>query len=398
MTKKVRLLVLTTSFPLTRESVSGVFVSRLIAHLPRNQICATVITPADRTTTKPVLMEGVTIHPFRYAPRDWQVLAHTPGGIPTALKEHKWLYLLIPGFLFLMLLKTTRLARHSDVIHANWAICGCIAGLVGKIMDVPVVTSLRGDDVTRARGSWIDRFILYFCMRLSKKVIVVSNAIEEWLNQQFPWASDKITFVENGVEASLLNIGGEDIGHSHASTLRVLTIGSLIKRKGVDQIIRALERSERKERIYLKIVGRGPEDVHLKEMVIARGLGDRVEFAGEFPANQIGGLLENSDVFILASHSEGRPNVILEAMAAARAIIATNISGTNELIRHNETGLLFKDDDISGLTECIDGLVDSAELRAGLGKAARNFIIDRGLLWENTAERYRRIYFSVTQT
>lgn len=397
MIEKVRLLVLTTSFPLTRESVSGVFVSRLIEHLPSNQICTTVLTPADCTTTKLVLRKRLTIYPFRYAPRSWQVIAHTPGGIPAALKRNKWLYLLIPAFLLSMLLTTIRLAWRSDVIHANWAICGCVSGIVGKVMNIPVVTSLRGDDITRARKMSIDRFILYFCMRLSKKIIAVSHSMQEWLNQQFPWAATKIVLVENGVETSLLNIARKNVGRRHSSSLRILTIGSLISRKGIDQIIRALGNSERGRKLSLKIVGRGPEEDRLKEMVIACGLGDRVKFSGEVPSNKIGVLLENSDIFILASHSEGRPNVILEAMAAARAIIATNISGTNELIRHNETGLLFEENDINGLTGYIDMLADDAELRDRLGKAARNFIIDKGLLWENTAEQYQKIYFSSIQ-
>lgn len=397
MIEKVRLLVLTTSFPLTRESVSGVFVSRLIEHLTSNQIYPTVITPADRTSTKPVLRERVTIYPFRYAPKSWQVLAHAPGGIPAALTRNKWLYFLLPAFLLSMLLTTARLAWRSDVIHANWAICGCIAGIVGKIMNVPVVTSLRGDDITRAREISIDRFILYLCVRLSKKIIAVSHSMQDGLNQQFPWAVTKIFLVENGVEKSLLNIARENVGRRHFSSLRILTIASLISRKGIDQIIRALGNSERGRKISLKIVGRGPEEDHLKEMVTACGLGDRVEFAGEVPAAKIGALFENSDIFILASHSEGRPNVILEAMAAARAIIATNISGTNELIRHNETGLLFKENDINALTGYIDMLADDAELRDRLGKAARNFIIDKGLLWENTAEQYQKIYFSSIQ-
>jgi len=111
--------------------------------------------------------------------------------------------------------------------------------------------------------------------------------------------------------------------------------------------------------------------------------------------SDIPAVLTEADIFILASHSEGRPNVVLEAMAAGLPVIATNIEGINELIAHNENGLLFRDGSVGELTRYLESLSKDAKLRAELGRKARRFIVERNLSWSNTASRYSELYSSL---
>lgn len=390
----IRIALLTTSFPLTPRSVSGIFVYHLIKHFPAN-IFTTVITPAGRDPVDNALGDRMKIRAFRYAPKRLELLAHRPGGIPVALRNNKWLYFLVPTFLLSALMNCVRFGRRSKIIHANWVMNGCIAGLIGKILRIPVVTTLRGEDVTRAQKYRLDRFLLRLCLFLSTRVVVVSQAMKRWLCDEFPKIGRRVCLIENGIENIFLEIHRQRGVKNSDSEVRVVTIGSLIPRKGVDQIVQAMAGADNRANLFLSIVGTGPEATALSQMVSDLGLARNVRFVGQIAASNIPDTLAKADIFVLASHSEGRPNVVLEAMAARLPVIATNIDGNKELIVHNENGLLFRDGAVEELTRHLESLSRDAELRDRLGGNARRFIVEHGLSWSNTACRYSELYSSL---
>lgn len=393
----IRLAVVTTSYPLTPDSVSGVFVARLIENLPPS-VATTVITPASRTTDAGCARDNVALHCFRYAPRRLQTLAHEPGGIPVALRTRKWAYLLLPGFLLALFVSCLRHGRSTDIIHANWAVCGCIAGLAGKLLRVPVITTLRGDDVTRAQRSLADRLILSLCLHWSHAVVTVSRAIETWIQERYPYHTAKTCTIENGVEDVFLALpAGRHIAPSEPR-LRLLAVGSLIARKGVDQIIAALRRLPERGQTMLTIIGDGPEREHLIELARRSGLQCNVQFTGALAPSALPREFARAHVFVLASHSEGRPNVILEAMAAALPVVASDIPGVNELVEHGHTGLLFRPGAIEELTQHLLALARDATLRERLGRAGRDSIVQRRLRWRATAAQYYRLYTTLMET
>ncbi len=388
----IRVTLLTTSFPVEPQSISGIFVYRLVRHFPAN-IFTTVITPASQGVVDRVLGEQIHVRSFRYAPRRFELLAHNPGGIPVALKNNKWLYLLIPTLLFSAFVNCVRFGARSKIIHANWAINGVIVGLVGKLLRIPVITTLRGEDVTRAKKPGLNRWLLRICLFLSTRVVVVSQAMKQWLCSEFPRTEESVKLIPNGIEDIFLDVCNRR--RQSDGMLRVLTVGSLIPRKGVDQIIQAMAGADNRENLFLSIVGTGPEAAALSQMVNDLELARNVRFVGQVAASDIPDTLANADIFVLASHSEGRPNVILEAMAAGLPIIASDIDGTNELVTHNENGLLFPDGSIKELTFLLEGLSKDARRRRELGSNARRFILKEGLSWTSTASRYSELYASL---
>lgn len=390
----IRLTLLTTSFPLESQSVSGIFIYRLVKHLPSN-IFTTVITPAAQGVVDRMFGERIHVRSFRYAPKRFELLAHSPGGIPVALKDNKWLYLLIPTFLFFAFINCARSGARSKVIHANWAINGVIAGLAGKLLRTPVVTTLRGEDVTRAQKYHLDRLLLRVCLFLSTRVVVVSEAMKLWLCTEYPKLAPRVRLIENGVENVFLEVHKRRGEKKSDSEVKVLTIGSLIPRKGIDQIIGAMAQAVNRENVRLSIIGTGPEAAALNRMAEDLGLARNVRFIGQVAASEIPNTLADADVFVLASHSEGRPNVILEAMAAGLPVIATNIDGNKELITHNENGLLFQDGAVEELARHIECLSRDVELRDKLGGNGRRFILEHGLTWSNAANRYSELYSSL---
>ncbi|OGR07505.1 MAG: hypothetical protein A2511_12230 [Deltaproteobacteria bacterium RIFOXYD12_FULL_50_9] len=393
----MKLTLLTTSYPLTPDSNSGIFVARLVENLPKHIAVSVILPAASRLDILTAEQENPAILPFRYAPRQFQILAHAPGGIPVALKNHKWTYLLVPQFLVAMFIRCLRSARKSKIIHANWAICGLIGGIAGYLCNIPTVTTVRGEDITRARKSVFDRIILSCSMKLSTRIVTVSNSIAKWLLEQYPQSLNKIRLIANGVSDKFLLINPPSGTQAKNYKIRLITIGSLIQRKGVDQIIHALKRLNNCVPLHLTIVGDGPEKQTLMQLVVQNGLSESITFVGSIDPDQIPQLLAAADVSLLASHSEGRPNVVLESMAAGRPVIATDIEGVNELITHGRNGLLFQDGAIEELAAHIMKLAEDQEARLAMGLAAREFIIEHGLLWSNTANKYTQLYYEAIE-
>jgi glycosyltransferase involved in cell wall biosynthesis len=386
--------LLTTSFPLSEDSSSGIFISRLVEHMPAGTRIS-VLTPAAADDTPLDISGRYSLSTFRYAPKRWQRLAHCPGGIPVALAGNRLNYLLIPAFLASMFVHFLGMARRADLLHANWAICACIAGLIGRLLRRPLITTLRGEDVTRARTSRIHRLILGLAVRFSSRIVTVSDAFRDWIVQTHPDAASRVSVIENGVDMRFLAIGEEKRTGPESPVTRLLAVGSLIPRKGIDQIISALALVENPGRFSLTLIGSGPERERLEQQAETLKLSESVDFAGEVRPDHVSGYLREADILLLASHSEGRPNVVLEAMAAGLPVIATDIEGVNELVTDKSTGLLFSDGNIEQFANHLDLLISNSELRIRYGANAHQAILDRRLLWRHTATRYHELYQSV---
>jgi glycosyltransferase involved in cell wall biosynthesis len=217
---------------------SGIFVARLTKALA-GRYHMTIITPDAHSGDAIQTGDARVVKTFRYAPKTWQRIAHTPGGIPVALKKNKILWLILPVLLISMFMVCLLSARKAALIHANWSINGFVSGLVGKILRKPVITTLRGEDVTRAEKNILDMLILKSCLALNDSIVCVNKAYKSWLDQEIPAHSKKLVTIENGIDDSFIEIG-KHRNYSAPNTLRILTVGSLIPRKSLDHAIKAL--------------------------------------------------------------------------------------------------------------------------------------------------------------
>ena len=370
----MQIAFITPSFPLTDNSYSGVFVERLAFHVA-NDVDVQVITPATDQVVRISSPRPYTIRTFRYAPWKWQLIAQQPGGIPVAFKKNRWLILLLPFFLLSLFSATVRASRKSDLIHANWAITGAIAGLVGKLTQTPVITTLRGSDISRSEKSWIDRQILIFCLKTNKKVIAVCPPLMKSVIQGFPWSSDKLVSISNGVDEVFQNI---DRQHANSDKFRIISIGSLIPRKSMDTIIRAVAILKNEFNVTLEIVGGGLEYDKLMQLGNDLDMGEQLVMTDSVPAKDVPAHLERADVFVLASYSEGRPNVLMESLAAGVPVIATNIEGVTEIIDNERNGLIFQPGDHHALACAIRRLLKDSGMRQEYAHEGRKYIINNG--------------------
>ncbi len=147
--------------------------------------------------------------------------------------------------------------------------------------------------------------------------------------------------------------------------------------------------SDRTDGVKFLIVGSGPLKGELEDYAGELGIGERTVFTGY--REDIDSLIGMIDISVLSSDSEGLPMVVLESMAAAKPVVATEVGGIPELITDGETGVLVRPKDPAALAGAILRLVEDEDLRKTMGGAAKVRIEDV-FSTETMIERYEDLY------
>lgn len=173
---------------------------------------------------------------------------------------------------------------------------------------------------------------------------------------------------------------------------RLLCLGRLLDFKGFDLAVRAFAALvERFPTARLAIGGDGPERPMLERQVRELGLGERVQFLGWIPPDEVPALLNTASLVVLPSRWEGLPFVALESALMARPVVATRVGGLSECVVHGETGLLVEAEDATALAEAIGQALADPELSRRLGEAARAHAREQFSL-ERCASGYDALY------
>lgn len=169
-----------------------------------------------------------------------------------------------------------------------------------------------------------------------------------------------------------------------------LFVGRLTHQKNVDLLLESFAALEDEPRPRIALAGNGPLRGELEATVRRLHLADDVCFLGE--RSDARELMQAADLVVLPSRDEGLSNVILEAMAAGRPVLATRVGGTPELVEDGATGILFDPGDAAALTEALRKLAADPALRMRMGEAARTRIADHyspAVLARDTLAVYR---------
>lgn len=376
----MRILFVTTSYPVSRDDPRGNHVRVLARQLAADGDDMTVVAPARAGAPLQDELEGVHVRRFRYWPGGGSLATNVAGIIPS-IKENPFRAAQVPGFVAAMARATRAAATDCDVIHAHWLFpSGTAAVRAGRRLGKPVLVTSHGGDAELARKYKLFARLAGWTVRGATGVTAVSDAIATELNE-ISGGTTHISVVPLGVSEpeGLASAGGEPA--------RFLYVGSLIHRKGIDILLDALDLSAA-ESIRLAIVGDGP----LHEEVRRRTARHRgVEVLGALPPRAVAEEMRRSSVLVLPSRSEGRPFAVMEAMAHGLPVIATDIPGTRELVRDEESGLLCKTE-AHELAAAMTRLAEDAALRERLGKGARAYLTAAGLTSEAAAARMRTAY------
>ncbi len=296
--------------------------------------------------------------------------------------------------------------REWDVIHVTHAYLDAFAAvLTRRLHGLPVVVrpacaGYYGDLARMGRFRvWpllpsLDGLTTRTVIRtIARADAFIANGTElrqELIGAGFP--AERIVHIPNGV----------DLNHFHPAPVErspearrrlglpagplLAFAGRLDPQKGLHTLLAAVQpllAGEGETRLLL--MGDGPQRSELEQTVQRAGLSTRVVFRGL--VGDVAPYLRASDIFVFPTVGEGMPNALLEAMATGLPCVASAIGGCTDIVTDGETGLLVPPGDAAAFRSALEQLLQSPELRARLGTAARATVVHRFGL-ERMAERY----------
>jgi glycosyltransferase involved in cell wall biosynthesis len=196
----------------------------------------------------------------------------------------------------------------------------------------------------------------------------------------------RTVFIPNGVDIEKYTPTYSDEGYIYFS-------GRIVKKKGLNYLIKAYSMlgSELQDRFELVIGGFGLEKENLEKLASEHGIKDRILFLSWLSNLDFIKKVASCSVYVMPSLHEGLPVALLETMALGKPMIASNISGIQEVITHGRDGFLFETGNVSELKKYLELLLEDKELRERTGKNARK-TVEEGYTFEKVADRHIKLY------
>jgi len=388
----MNVLVVTTSYPCKPGDTAGVFVHRLNRALVQRGHAVRVIAAARPGARGRAGVDGVPVWYSRYALSDaGHYLTSVPGGIPEALRRRPAAVLQVPLLVASLAWASVGHAGWADVVHAHWVGSALAANAARAFAGVPIVLTLHGSDAYLIEQRTVGRLAAHWAFRQCRAVTVVSRNLAPLVEPAMPPRGRPVHVTMLGVDLEQFRPAAT----RRPGLARGLYVGHITRSKGVDVLIEALSRC-RDAPWNFTLVGDGGDFQRMEGLAKARGIGDRLQWRGRLSPAAIPALMREHDFLVLPSRSEGRPTVLLEAMASGLPVIATRVGGVPDLVADGKTGLLVPSEQVEALTEAIRRLARSPELRQEMGRTGRRYMIDHGQTLEATAARFERLFAAVT--
>jgi len=351
----MKVLVFTTVFPNSAQPTQGSFVFERVRHLTEVADVRVVAPVGWRVRSRAAVPREQTTAGLRvFHPTFWYV----PG-----------IFKILDGLmLFCSSLQTVRRVRREfafDLIDAHFVFPdGFAAVLLGRWFNCPVVVTERGT-ATPLYAYRLRRRAMAWTFRHASRVIAVAYHLAE-LAIQLGAARERVAVIPNGVDAGAFapvdRVEARRQLRIDVGAQMLVSVGRLIRTKGFDRVIRVMPALRAAfPNLLFAIVGGNPVGekgnvAELQRLVTELELSEHVLFAGEQAREQVILWLSAADVFVLATDMEGCPNVVWEALACGRPVVATKV-GEIERMVPPFGGVLFTDPD------------DAAALRLALEQA-----------------------------
>lgn len=224
-------------------------------------------------------------------------------------------------------------------------------------------------------------------------VVTVSDYNAQYLTDRVGVDPSRLHRIYNGLDLSRF-----DVVLRGDRRPTVLAVGRFVPKKGFDVLLDACALLAREGRRFTcRMIGGGSEEGRLRERASTLGLGNSVQFDGPLPQREVMRALREAAVFaapcVVAEDGDrdGLPTVLVEAMALGTPVVATDVVGIPELVRHRETGWLVPPHDARALADALRTLLDAPALRTQLAGDARA-LIERDFDVRHNAALVRRLF------
>lgn len=409
----MKVAVLAHSFPRFPGDTHGTFVKSLCEALARRGHEMHVLVPFDPELA-PDPDSPLHVHSFRYVwPDRWHLLGYSRT-LKRDIGLRAWAYLQSPLYFLFAERALARLVRSQgiELVHAHWHLPnGFVACRVRRRTGVPFAVTLHGSDVFMAERNALFGAMARQALAGASHVTSCSADLRERLlrvggEEHGP----KVLLVANGTDLAPVAGPPEAVpGTSTVAATRdrlgvgdgdrlVVAVGRMVDKKGFRYLLEAapaIVADHPEARIVLG--GGGDLLPQLRDQARELGLGDRVLFPGPLEHHQVLELLAAAEVFVMPSvrdrrgNIDGLPIVVLEAMAAARPVVATNVAGMPLAVDDGDTGVLVPDRNPEALASAVGELLAHPERAQRMGEAGLDKV-RRELNWDAIAGRHDELY------
>ncbi len=386
MKRKIRLLVITHSYPTKYNPIATTFISNQVEGLKK--YCQIKV-----------------LFPYLYSPKirlfnpyyKYSRMPEIEKVNNIAVYHPKYFMfpriLFVPKFLNFFLFIESMFSylaskKLADTIVEEWNpdiiyIHGLLAdGLIGlrlkRKYNKPLLVNVWGEDVTKFSKEMFSKSLAKLTLKNSDAIISQSSFLKNEINR-VGLTKKKFFIITTGALLSNFKAKNKfksrEILNLPKNKKIILFVGHLIPRKGVKYLIRAIKLLlKRDKNVLCCIIGKGNTENSLKKLTVELNLENYVKFLGEKNSKEVAKYMNACDIFVLPSLNEGLPVVLCEALACGKPVVATKVAGTPELV-NKDVGYLVRPKDANDLAEKILLALNKKWNKEKLLKRAREFSV-----------------------
>ncbi len=294
-----------------------------------------------------------------------------------------------PGYLFAIpQLRALWRKLRPDVVHAQYVTSyGYIAAMAG--LHPLVVTAWGTDVLISPRQSQLSKFLAHFALRDADVVTTVAEHMNAAV-VELGVPADRVIALPFGVDCQRFHL--PEVPPSPPPPLRLICTRNFAPVYAVDSLIEAVAQVRgRGLSIEVDLVGAGPLETSLRELVQRFGLDNIVRFRGHVDHATLARWLGDHHVFVTPARSDGNNVSLNEAMACGCFPIATDIPANSQWLRDGDNGLLYPAGDAQALARCIERAAADPAWRARAAVQNRRIVEERAD-WRSGAEKMKSLY------
>ncbi|MDH7508577.1 MAG: glycosyltransferase family 4 protein [Methanomassiliicoccales archaeon] len=286
-----------------------------------------------------------------------------------------------------------KIEKNFDLVHIHTPLSPIVR------TTLPIVSTIHGSMVENARAvevvdlksfgtKILTRIVSYpLIMKLiniSDVVTTVSESVSEELKNYY--ADNNVIVVGNGIDLTLFSPPKQKKNENY-----IFYAGRISYGKGLFDLFEAAKRVCQRYNIKFMLAGKGELEGRLREKAKKDGLHDKFLLLGHINQKELVHLYQNATVFVMPSHYEGLPTVLLEAMACGLPVVATDVCGNRDVVNNGKNGLLVPPKSAQKMAEAISMLLEDKDLRIKLGRNARKTVEEK-YTWDVVTDNVLNAY------
>lgn len=387
--KNIRVCHIVTSFPRYVGDPEVPWLVEALNRLQKAGMSIAVFAPSFKGLVDHMIGD-IPVKRFRYFYSPFECLTHDEGA-PNKIRSPFYKILAL-FYLIFGSINIFRFCRVEcfDAIHVHWPFPQGLFGLIAaRTSHAKLILHFYTAELSLARRWWFSRSFLRFLIKKADLVIAISKFAREQIRQI---SEREVVVIPYGSTLQRKEFKSNPHPAPH-----LLSVGRLIKRKGLEYLIEAVEILIKKNRqLLLTIVGNGDQREHLHRLVVSKKLEGVVKMTGKVSHEELQKYYEDCDLFLFpsivddAGDTEGLGVVLLEAMSYGKPVIASRVGGIVDIVQDHVTGLLVKEKDPIGLAAAIERLLDNPTLVEQIRRNGFD-LLEKQFSWDHIIARWKSV-------